>query len=68
MNVNFFSGSKLLLQLLVISSLKKTANNDLHVFRRTKPPKWSRKPNDLKVVLGEQKFFSDSLAQGGMSV
>ena len=40
---------------------KKPANYDLYAFRRANMPKWSGESNDLKDVLGEQKFFSDSL-------
>ena len=60
-NFNADLGSNFLLKVLVISLQKKPANHDLYAFRRTKTPKWSGEPNDLKVVLGEQKFFSDSL-------
>ena len=59
--INFYSGSNFLLEILVISSQKKPANHDLYAFRRTKTAKWSGEPNDLKVVLGEQQTFSDSL-------
>ena len=60
-NFNADLGSNFLLKVLVISLQKKPANHVLYAFRRTKTPKWSGEPNDLKVVLGEQNFFSDSL-------
>ena len=41
---------------------KKPAYHDLYAIRRTKTPKWPGEPNDLKVVLGEKKILSDSLA------
>ena len=40
---------------------KKPGNDDLYAFCRTKMRKWSGEPNDLNVVLGEQKFFVNSL-------
>ena len=40
---------------------KKPANHELYAFWSTKMPKWSGEPNDLKVVLVEQKIISDSL-------
>ena len=39
------------------SPQKKPVNHDLYAFWRTKMPKWSREPNDRKVVLREQKIF-----------
>ena len=60
----FDSGSKFLLEILVISTQKNPMNDDLYAFQRTKVPKLSREPNDLKVALGEKKTFLDSLRQG----
>ena len=37
--------------------VKKGHDHDLYAFRRTKMPKLSGEPYDLKDVLGEQKFF-----------
>ena len=44
-------------EILIISMQKKPAIDGLYPLRRTKIPKWSREPNDLKCVLQEQNFF-----------
>ena len=36
---------------------KKPANHDLHTFRRTKTPRWSGEPNDLKSCAWRTEFF-----------
>ena len=59
----FDSGWKLLPKILVISTQKMPANDDLYAFRRTNMPNWSREPNNLKLCL-ENRNFLDSLIRG----